>query len=1122
MKKLINQLCSFSSEHKKMLLTMRNSLFIIVLSAFQALAGGTYAQTTRLTLDLKNSTVKEVLQKIEQQSEFYFLYNSELIDVQRKVDVSVENEKIDNVLARLFNSEKVNVVVRDRHIVLTPAGEIASQQQEKVTGKVTDSTGASLPGVSVAIKGTATGTVTDINGVFTLTNVSPKSILICSFVGMKSQEFIVGTKTEFKIILEDETVGVDEVIVIGYGTASRKDYSGSVSSVKMENSAIALAPNMNALESLKGSVAGLSIGATNSAGGQPAMDIRGQNSLSGSNDPLIVLDGVIYLGNLGDINPSDIATYDILKDAVSSAAYGSRSANGVIAITTKKGATGKPVISFNTSTGIQTWQNRPEMMNGTDWITTVNARNQYTAGSTNWMKTGELANLAAGKETVWLDQVTRTGVIQDYQVAVSGATQNVNYYFSTSYNDNKSIIVGDNFNRISILGKVNTTITSWLKIGVDGSYSKRDYSGFKADIGQAQSMSPYGVEFRDDQGHLEKYPYTQSSINPLWGVNDGTRDNKDVRHNFRLNTYAVVDVPWIKGLNFKMNVLTNLDMNQAGNFYNENYFVKEGEGLARYTPATVVGFLASANGNLDNNKTFSYVFDNILNYKNIFGKHSVEATLVATRDYLRYEQVNITGSDFSANGNTALGLWGLAKATVQKQFINITERANIGYVGRISYSFNNKYFMTSSFRRDGASVFGANNKWANFGAFGTAWKISNEEFMKKIKPLNTLKLKLSWGQNGSQGVVPYATLSTMANGASGGSRYEFSNTQGLINYGLYQNALGNSDLGWEKTQTWNTGFESAWLNNRLFVDLDLYSSQTTNQIFKRNIPTMTGFQTILTSLGQVNNKGIELTIRSVNVKTKDLTWNTSVTYWKNANKLIHLYGQDKNGDGKEDDDIANSLFIGKSIGAIYGYQQDGIVQTSDAAYIALTGAAPGAPKYKDLDGVAGITAADRKILGYAKENFRLNMSNSVSYKSFEFYVMVTGTFGGNGYYMKSNSAAYMTSGTGRFNDNMTAKPYWSTTNPSNVYPSAYFTGDGRFQGLQSRGFVRVQDVSLSYTFRQPWVKKANVNTLKVFVSAKNLATKTNWFGGDPEVGTQVRENTFPVPSTYSIGANISF
>ena len=1122
MKKLINQLCSFSSEHKKMLLTMRNSLFIIVLSAFQALAGGTYAQTTRLTLDLKNSTVKEVLQKIEQQSEFYFLYNSELIDVQRKVDVSVENEKIDNVLARLFNSEKVNVVVRDRHIVLTPAGEIASQQQEKVTGKVTDSTGASLPGVSVAIKGTATGTVTDINGVFTLTNVSPKSILICSFVGMKSQEFIVGTKTEFKIILEDETVGVDEVIVIGYGTASRKDYSGSVSSVKMENSAIALAPNMNALESLKGSVAGLSIGATNSAGGQPAMDIRGQNSLSGSNDPLIVLDGVIYLGNLGDINPSDIATYDILKDAVSSAAYGSRSANGVIAITTKKGATGKPVISFNTSTGIQTWQNRPEMMNGTDWITTVNARNQYTAGSTNWMKTGELANLAAGKETVWLDQVTRTGVIQDYQVAVSGATQNINYYFSTSYNDNKSIIVGDNFNRISILGKVNTTITSWLKIGVDGSYSKRDYSGFKADIGQAQSMSPYGVEFRDDQGHLEKYPYTQSSINPLWGVNDGTRDNKDVRHNFRLNTYAVVDVPWIKGLNFKMNVLTNLDMNQAGNFYNENYFVKEGEGLARYTPATVVGFLASANGNLDNNKTFSYVFDNILNYKNIFGKHSVEATLVATRDYLRYEQVNITGSDFSANGNTALGLWGLAKATVQKQFINITERANIGYVGRISYSFNNKYFMTSSFRRDGASVFGANNKWANFGAFGTAWKISNEEFMKKIKPLNTLKLKLSWGQNGSQGVVPYATLSTMANGASGGSRYEFSNTQGLINYGLYQNALGNSDLGWEKTQTWNTGFESAWLNNRLFVDLDLYSSQTTNQIFKRNIPTMTGFQTILTSLGQVNNKGIELTIRSVNVKTKDLTWNTSVTYWKNANKLIHLYGQDKNGDGKEDDDIANSLFIGKSIGAIYGYQQDGIVQTSDAAYIALTGAAPGAPKYKDLDGVAGITAADRKILGYAKENFRLNMSNSVSYKSFEFYVMVTGTFGGNGYYMKSNSAAYMTSGTGRFNDNMTAKPYWSTTNPSNVYPSAYFTGDGRFQGLQSRGFVRVQDVSLSYTFRQPWVKKANVNTLKVFVSAKNLATKTNWFGGDPEVGTQVRENTFPVPSTYSIGANISF
>ena len=699
----------------------------------------------------------------------------------------------------------------------------------------------------------------------------------------------------------------------------------------------------------------------------------------------------------------------------------------------------------------------------------------------------------------------------------------MNYYISTSYNENKGIVVGDDYSRISLLGKVNTTITSWLKIGVDASYSRRDYSGFAANVGEAQTMSPYGVMYRDDQGNLEKYPYTQSSMNPLWGVDDETRENQDIRNNYRLNAYAVIDAPWIKGLNYKINVMTNLDNNQSGNFTNEQYYIKEGEGLTRYQPATVVGFLASANGNVDNNKTFSYVFDNILNYKNTFGKHTAEVTAVATRDYRRYEQVNSTGSDFAANGNTTLGMWGLAKATVQKVNMNIDERANIGYLGRASYSYEDKYFFTGSYRRDGASVFGSNKKWGNFAAAGVAWKISNEEFLKGFETLNSLKLKVSWGQNGNQGTGPYGTLSTIANGTSGGIRYEYSNAPGKISYGLYQNALGNSDLGWESTDTWNAGFESAWLNSRIFVDLDTYFSKTTDQIFVRNIPVMTGFKTIKTSMGQVNNSGVEVTIRTVNVKTKDLTWNTSFTYWMNRNKLMKLYGDDKDGDGIEDDDIANSLFIGKSLSAIYGYEQIGIVQAEDTEYITLTGAAPGAPKYKDLDDVAGITAADRKILGYGKENFRLNMSNSLTYKNFELYAMITGTFGGNGYFMKANTAAYMTSGTGRFNDNMTSKPYWTPENKSNEYPSAYFAGDGRYLALQSRGFVRLQDVSMAYSFNnQSWVKDAKISSLKVFFSAKNLATITNWFGGDPETGTPVRENTFPVPTTYSIGANISF
>lgn len=1119
MKKIAPKGLSLSADLKKLLLIMKLTVFLVVFAVLQTIAGTVLSQTSGLTLNVKQTKLEQILLQIENQSNYVFLYNKDLIDVEKVASINVKSASVEEVLDQLFNGSNVNYRMVGRQIVLSPS---FAEQQKKVTGKVTDSNGEPLPGVAITVKGTTNGTITNIDGTYELSKVDESATLVYSFVGLKSQEIAAQGKSVINVVLEEEKTDLDEVIVIGYGTAKRQDYSGSVSSVKMEGSAISQLPNLNALESLKGNVAGLNIGATNSAGGQPSMEIRGQNSINGDNNPLIVLDGIIYMGSLSDINPNDIASYDILKDAVSAAAYGSRSANGVIAITTKKGSNGKPVITFNTSAGVQTWQNKPVMMKGEEWIKVVNARNKYADGSTNWMKTGELANLAAGNETVWLDEVTQTGIIQDYQIAVSGAAQAVNYYVSASYNENKGIVVGDDFNRISLLGKVNTTITSWLKVGLDASYSRRDYSGFAANVGEAQTMSPYGVMFRDDQGNLEKYPYTQSAINPLWGIDDNTRDNKDIRNNFRLNAYAIVDIPWVKGLSYKINLQSNLDQNQSGNFYYENYYIKEGEGLARYEPATVVGFLSSANGNIDNNKTSSYVFDNILNYKKNFGKHSVEATAVATRDYRRYEQVNSTGSDFAANGNTTLGMWGLHKATVQKVNLNIDERANIGYLGRVSYSFADKYFFTGSYRRDGASVFGANKKWGNFAAAGLAWKISNEEFLKSFKPLNNLKLKLSWGQNGNQGSGPYATLSTIANGTSGDIRYEYSNAQGKINYGLYQNALGNSDLGWETTETVNTGFESAWLNNRIFADVDIYFSKTTDQIFTRNIPVMTGFKTIRTSMGQVNNAGVELTLRTVNVKTKDLNWTTSVTYWLNRNKLVKLYGEDKNNDGVEDDDIASSLFIGKSLSAIYGYEQDGIVQAEDTEYKALTGAADGAPKYKDLDGVAGITSADRKILGYGKENFRLNMSNSVTWKSFELYAMITGVFGGNGYFMKSNTAAYMTSGTGRFNDNMTSKPYWTPENKSNVYPSAYFAGDGRYLALQSRGFVRVQDVSLSYTFTQPFIKAAQIKSLKVFLSAKNLATITNWFGGDPELGTPVRENTFPVPSTYAIGANISF
>lgn len=1122
MKKMVfhSRLCRLLTT-QRLLLMFKFTFFFVFVLCMRVSASG-FSQETRVNMDVRNMNFKKVLSILERKGNLKLLYSNDLLP-DKAITLTATNEPALQVLFRMLANTGLKFKQMDHELIVI-SQENAEVKERKVNGRIVDENGKPLSGVSVVVQGSKGGTATNESGDFELT-IPDKALLLVSYVGYVSQTVKTDGQSIFNLVLvvDPNKSNLNEIVVIGYGTTKRKDFTGAVSSVKMENSPLSLMPNLNALEALKGNVSGLNIGAVNEAGGQPSVLIRGQRSISGNNDPLILLDGVIYLGSISDINPNDIASYDILKDAVSAAAYGSRSANGIIAITTKKGKAGKPVINFKSDAGVQKWQNKPVLMKGAEWISVVNARNRYAVGSTNWMQAGELANYNAGNETVWLDKTTQSGVTQDYQMSVSGAAQNINYYLSTSFNDNKGIVVGDLFNRVSVFGKINAKVTSWLELGVDANYSIRDYSGLAANISSSQLMSPYGVVYRDDQGNLEKYPYTQSLINPLWGVSDGTVKNKDITNNFRLNVYGVVNVPWVKGLSYRVNLLSNLDKRQSGNFTYENFYIKEGAGITgRYDPAAVQGLLANANGNIDNSTTTSYVFDNILAYERSIKKHRINATLVATRDHRKFEDLNATGSNFTANGNTTLGYYGLSKSTIQKVILNNDERSNVGYLARVNYAYNDKYYLTGSLRRDGASVFGAEKIWANFGAIGGAWKISGEEFLRNFTPLNNLKLKVSWGQNGNQGLSPYATLSQVQNSAAGNARYEFSNAQGTINYGLVQTTLGNPTLGWEKTTAVNYGFESGWLNNRLFVDLDLYTSKTTDQIFVRNIPIMTGFNTQLASLGEVANTGIELTVRTVNVQKKNIDWSSGLTFWKNNNKLVHLYREDKNGDGIEDDDIANNFFIGKSLGAIYGYQQNGIVQTGDAAYITMTGAAAGSPKYIDQNNDGKIDANDRTIIGYTKENFRLNLSNTVRYKQLELYVMVSGIFGGNNTYLQSNTSAYMTSGTGRFNDNTISKPYWTTENASNIYPSAYFSGDSRFLGLQSRAFLRIQDISLAYAVDTKWMKAAHINSMKLFIGIKNLTRFTNWVGGDPETGTTVQSNTFPVATTYSFGGNISF
>lgn len=1082
------------------------------------------ALSQNISLKNRDITVKEAIEQLKSASGYTFVFSSSDINTSKHVSLSLDNATIEEAVQQILRGqEQVTYEIQGKKIIIKKVAQSVNQsgKDKKITGRILDVNGEPIIGATVMLQGTSRGTTSDLDGKFTL-NAPIGATLEISYVGFQTQQLKTQADKTLMVTLREDTELLDEVVVIGYGTTTRKDFTGSVSSMKLESSPVSLTTNTNALQSLKGTIGGLDIGATNTAGGQPSMLVRGQKSISGNNDPLLIVDGVIFMGNLNDINPNDIATIDVLKDATSAAAYGSRSANGVIAITTKRGKSGKPVINMNVTGAMQTWHRQPQFMNGEQYMQMLYDKQGTTPDA---LSKQQRDNYEAGHETNWLDEISRTGWQQDYQLSVSGAGEKMNYYISTSYTNNKGIIIGDDFSRLTMMAKISTDITDWLEIGADASYAYSDFSGVGAEYNRAVLLGPYDVMYRKGTHLLERFPLGSNTYeNPLWKDQSGTYDNLDLRRTFRINAHAVVKLPWIKGLSYRVNYTAYMNVNENGEFYHEGYYVPLGDydDESRYAESTLVSYLGSANGLYKNTKTNSWLVDNILNYKNTFGKHTIDLTAVATRDswYERWDQM--TGTDFEANGNTMLGYDGLQYATTQKATTGITRRRNVGYFGRASYSFADKYYFTASYRRDGASVFGADSKWGNFYAFGGAYRITGEEFMKKIDFLNDLKLKLSWGRNGNQGLSPYGTLSAASIGPGGGIAYPFGNSS-TPSFGIIQNTLGNSGLGWETTKSWNFGFESVWLNSRLFVNMDVYLSNTTDQIFNRTIPSMTGFETMSSTMGEVANRGVEISIHSVNIQNRDWHWDTNLVFWLNRNKLLHLYGEDLDGDGREDDDLGNNLFIGHSIHSIYGYKQDGIVQTDDVEYIQANGATPGNPKYLDISGNGTIGVEDRTILGTTDPRFNMSLANTISWKNLELYFMLTGTFGGNGYYLGENTPVFLAGGGGggAYSSNMYV-PYWTEERPSNKYPRAGFTGDGRFKGLQCRAFVRLQDITLSYTFRSSKVKNLGINNLRVFFTGKNLFTITGWKGGDPELGSTIISSVYPISTSLSLGANISF
>lgn len=987
------------------------------------------------------------------------------------------------------------------------AAVTAMAQNVSITGKVADSNGEPLIGVSVFVRGTTIGTMTDAEGAFALEVPAGASIEVSS-VGFVTQTIAVGDQRKFDIVLEDDNELLEATVVIGYGSVKRTNFTGSVQTHNVAESAVSAVPRTNPLEMLRGIATGVQMAQSGVAGADQSVTVRGQKSISGGSDPLIVLDGVIYQGRLMDIDPNTIQSMSVMKDATSLAAYGSQAANGVIMITSKKGQQGKPMINFRGTLSLVEQNYTPKLRSGEDYIQMINDRQGFEKGTTSWMSDLELANYQAGEETDWYQYVQQTGVQQDYSMNVSGATDRMNYLFGVSYGDNTNFIKGNRFIRETVTGRFTTRITDNISAGLNFNWANTQNDGVRPFYSRA--FSPYGEPEMPD-GSMRKYiigANQETAENPLWDVYNGV-DAEDRGNSSTIGGNIEVKFPWVKGLSYKVtgNYTTRNQLNRY--FVHENNLVMATD--TEYTTEVIDKYLSQAYGYIQNTRNISWVLDNILTYTRDLGEHYINATLVYTRDYTKSEGSRSYGSNFSSIGNTTLGFYGLNNAENQKvQNITYTLHTDVGYLARVNYSFKNKYHFNASVRRDGSSVFGADHKWGTFPALGAAYTISDEPWFK-LPAVDYLKLKLSWGKNGNQSLSPYQTLSNIAMGQSGGYTGYFG---GEPIFGEAMTRLANPNLGWETTLSWNGGFEVDLFQRKLHWELDAYKSKTTDQIFSRTIPVMTaGLTTQQSTMGRVDNWGIESSIRLNIIQKRDINWDVNLNFTMNRNKLVELYG------GDEEDDIVNLRFFGKPLNPIYGYHNIGIVQSTDTEYIAANGVTPGDVMNEDLNGDGKIDPEDRKILGYNQEAFRASLSSTFTWKKLSVYMMFNGSFSAGMYGKAVNNPAFLSYSEGMMYLNSVAHPYWTEENPSTVYPKAYNV-QGNPTYVANYGFVRLQDLNISYNLSNNWFKKMGISSASVYVAGGNLFfIAPGWKYSDPEVRNPYSQQ---LRRTYTFGVNVRF
>ena len=1038
--------------------------------------------------------------------------------------------------------------------------------QVSVSGKVVDAGGIEMPGVNIAIKGTMVGTMTGADGTFTLSSIpgGKDAVLVFSFIGFRSQEVKVGNQTFINVKLEEDTEQLEEVVVIGYGTARKKDLSGAISNVQMTDELAAL-PNPNVMGSLSSKVAGFRYSPTNSAGGDnfSSLNIRGKNAIPADvsagqqsvNQPLLIVDGVISFGSINEINTNDIQSVDVLKDASAAAIYGSRAANGVIIITTKRGLSERSVINVNSSWNFSGWSRMPKMVTDEEKF----FRNRFYAKQAGgsipsdavWssdfdraqlMNTVEYDAYNEGVYTDWLDEISRTGFGQKYDVSVSGRSKIVNYYISGDYTRQKGIRKGDDYEKYNIMTKLDIQAKEWLKIGLKGNYLGAKEWGVPARIQNATWMTPYSYTHARQPGY-ENWPNSRpdgNSASPFWGSGAGDSHlwTDDQKRNYNINgvAYAQVDFPFLQGLSYRISLNARRNSAMRDVFNDPRIWVNTDNTADMDNPDK---FGVNVEGYSYTQLSSTWNVDNIFTYTRDFKNHHVDAMIGYTREASNSELLRTDFKGFSVP--TTLGVYKQDLANTRTIRRERTSSSAIGILTRVNYNYKSTYYANFTFRRDGYSAFSAGNKWGNFYGASAAWVLSNENFVKDNADwLDYLKLRFSWGQNGSRSVSPYATI-----GSVGTTYTWFGDSASGSAFGLVPSSLPNRSLTWATVEKFNVGIDYNVLAGRLGGAVDVYAGKTTDMLMDRSVPYPTGFQTAKANAGKVTNKGIEITLNSVNIDgdgKEKFRWETNVVFDLNRNEIKSLYG--KNYKGEEADDVANAvaygfdsyyaLIIGKPIGAAYDLKKVGVFQSQEEVdnYVDKDGnkimpnAVPGDLKFEDFNEDGKIDANDRQYLGSMDPLFTINLGNTLSYKNFSLYFNFRWMQGNDTHFLGYNPHAYSIGGSGAQLD---AVDPWTPTNHTNDYPRYGYNNSLNYQYWSPRSFLKLKDLVFSYNFDQKLIKPYGIEGLRLYVSGTDLFTITGWTGLDPEDGGTIAGG--PTSSsmgskgtyrTFTAGINLTF